>query len=178
MKQWDRTDVSGVFVVNHQRNLPALDREHERVFTQQQLADAGENGMGLTTTWDLFRLVRGMLQWGWPVNVVQDVLYGKGRLPHIPSHYIAAGTVAHFYSEISVLSIDVDGPGLHLDDTIGFLLPTGFFQERITSLQVNQTDVAYAPSGQKAGYKTTLKRKDVPVGTSIYVVRSSGTSNG
>jgi hypothetical protein len=175
MKQWQRTDVAGVFVVNHQRNLPALDREHEKVFTQQQLDDAAEYGMGLTTTWDLFRLVRGMMRWDWPASAVQDVLYGKGRLPSVPSHYVAAGTVAHFYSEISVLSIDVDGPGLQVGDTVGFLFPTGFFEERIASLQLNKRDVAQAPPGQRAGYKTTLKRKDVPVGTTIYLVRSTGT---
>ena len=81
-------------MVNHQRNLPALDREHEKVFTQQQLDDATDDGTGLTTTWDLFRLVRGMMRWGWPASAVQDVLYGKGRLPSVPSHYPAAGTVA------------------------------------------------------------------------------------
>ena len=42
MKNWKRTDVSGVFLVNHQRNIPALDRDHENAFTPQQLADADE----------------------------------------------------------------------------------------------------------------------------------------
>ncbi len=173
MKQWQRTDVSGVFVVNHQRNLPALDREHEKAFTQQQLDDAAENGMGLTTTWDLFRLARGMMRWSWPASTVQGVLYGKGRLPSVPSHYAPAGAVAHFYSDISVLSIDVDGPGLRVGDTVGFLFPAGFYEEQITSLQVNNQNVAEARPGQRAGYKTTLKRKEVPVGTPIYVVRST-----
>ena len=171
MKEWQRTDVSGVFVVNHQRNLPALDRNHENVFTEQQLGDAAENGMGLTTTWDLFRLVRGMMRWGWPGKVVQDVFYGKGRLPSIPSHYVAAGTVAHFYSDISVLSIDMAGPGLRVGDTVGFLFPAGFLEEKITSLEVNRQKVVEAHPGQRAGFKTTLKRSDVPVGTTIYVVR-------
>ena len=171
MKQWQRTDVSGVFVVNHQRNLPALDRNHESVFTKQQLDDAAENGMGLMTTWDLFRLVRGMIRWNWPKRVVQDVLYGKGRLPSIPSHYVAAGSVAHYYSDISVLSIDVAGPGLQVGNTVGFLFPAGFFEEQITSLQVNKQNVREARPGQRAGHKTKLKRKEVPDGTPIYVVR-------
>jgi hypothetical protein len=175
MKQWQRTDVSGVFVVNHQRNLPALYREHGHVFTQQQLDDAAENGMGLTTTWDLFRMIRGLMQWSWPPGTVQDVLYGTGRLPSVPSHYTAAGTVAHYYSDISVLSIDVNGPGLRVGDTVGFLFPSGFFQETVNSLQVNKEDVRQAAPGQRAGYKTTLTRNEVPVGTPIYVVGSWGT---
>lgn len=173
MKQWQRTDVSGVFVVNHQRNLPALEREVEKVFTDQQLGDATENGMGLTTTWNLFRLVRGMMRWGWPGKAVQDVFYGKGRLPSLPSHYVPAGTVAHFYSDASVVSVEVAGPGLRVGDTVGFLFPAGFFEEKITSLQVNKQSVVETQPGQRAGYKTTLKRKDVPVDTPIYVVRST-----
>ena len=157
MKQWDRRDVSGVLVVNHQRNLPALDREQIHVFTRQQLEDAAGNGMGLTTTWDFFRLVRGMLKWGWPQKTVQDVLYGNGRLPSIPSHYADAGTVVHFYSEKSVLSIDMSGAGLRVGDVVGFLLPTGFFEEHVTSLQVNKESVSEAWPGQKAGHRTTLK---------------------
>lgn len=170
VKQWERTDVSGVFLVNHQRNIPALKRDHDNVFTDQQLSDAKENGMGLFTTWDLFRLVRGMVRWGWPAKTVQDVFYGKGRLSAVPSHYVAAGTVAHYYTELSVLSIEVGASGLRVGDTVGFLFPAGFFEEQITSLQVDRKAVKEALPGQRAGYKTTLKRKDVPVGTPIYLV--------
>jgi hypothetical protein len=113
------------------------------------------------------------MRWGWPERVVQDVFYGKGRLASVPSHYTAAGMVAHFYTDISVLSIDVAGTGLRVGDRVGFLFPTGFFEETITTLQVAKQDVGQALPGQKAGYKTTLNRKEVPVGTPIYVVRSA-----
>ena len=170
VKQWNRTDVSGVFLVNHQRNLPCLERDHENVFTGQQLGDVQENGMGLFTTWDLFRLVRGMLHWNWPAKAVQDVFYGKGRLSSVPSHYVAAGTVVHFYTDISVLSVEVGEAGLRVGDTVGFFFPSGFVEEKITSLQVDRKLVIQAVPGQRAGYKTTLKRKDVPVGTKVYQV--------
>jgi hypothetical protein len=171
MREWQRTDIEGVFVVNHQRNLPALERDNENAFTEQQLIDAIENGTGLMTTWDLFRLVRGMILWNWPRGSVQDVFYGQGRLPSVPAHYAEAGTVVHFYSGISVLSIEVTGPGLRVADRVGLLLPAGFFEEQIVSLQVDKKDVAEVQSGQKAGLKTTLRRNDVPIGTKVYVVR-------
>src|SRR5206468_3493884 len=75
MKQWGRTDVHGMSLVNHQRNMPALDRDHENVFTAQQVQDAEHNGTGLMTTWELFRLLRGKTQWGWPDEAVCDVFY-------------------------------------------------------------------------------------------------------
>jgi hypothetical protein len=161
-----------VFVVNNQRNLPALDRDDENVFTEQQLNDAAENGTGLMTTWDLFRLVRGMVRWKWPKRFVQDVLYGKGRLPRVPSHYDPVGMVAHHYSDISVLSIEVGTTGLRVGDTVGFMFPAGFFEEQITSLEVNKEKRREVRPGERAGYKTSLKRKEVPNGTPIYLVRN------
>jgi hypothetical protein len=171
MKQWSRTDVTGVFLVNHQRNLPALDRNHANVFTPPQVADAEANGTGLITTWDLFRLIRGMMRWNWPKQAVQDVFYHTGRLPNIPSHYQRIGTVAHYYTEKSVLSIDVGESELRVGDTVGFLFEDSFFEEVVTSLQVNRQPVPEATAGQRAGYKTSLRRNEVPEGTVIYAVR-------
>jgi hypothetical protein len=171
MKQWARTDVSGVFLVNHERHLPALDRNHANVFTSPQIADAEANGTGLITTWDLFRLIRGMTRWNWPKKAVQDVFYHTGRLPNVPSHYLRAGAVAHYYTEKSVLSIEVGEAGLRVGDTVGFLFADGFYEEVVTSLQVNRQPVPEAAAGQRAGYKTSLRRNEVPEGTAIYAVR-------
>jgi hypothetical protein len=170
MKEWHTTEIGGVFLVNHQRNLPALLRNHEAVFTPQQVSDALANGTGLMTTWDLFRLVRGMIRWKWPGRTIQDIFFGKGRLPLVPSHYTLAGVVAHFYTEKSVASIDVGEAGLRLHDTVGFLLPTGFFEETVSSLEIERAPVSEALVGQRAGYKTSLERSDIPLGTPIYVV--------
>ncbi len=173
MKGRGRTDVSGVFLVNHERHLPALDRDHANVFTPPQIADAESNGTGLLTTWDLFRLIRGMARWNWPKSAVRDVFYHTGRLPRVPSHYRMVGTVAHYYTEKSVLSIDVNEVGLRAGDTVGFLFADGFFEEVVTSLQVNRQPVPAAATGQRAGYKTSLRRNEVPEGTTAYAVRTS-----
>lgn len=172
MQEWGRTEVSGVFLVNHQRNLPALGRDHANVFTGQQMADALAYRTGLMTTWDLFRLVRGMIRWGWPGAAVQDVFYGKGRLPSVPSHYAVVGEVAHFYDRASAVSVRLIG-SLRVGDTVGYLLPAGFFEEPITSLQMNKVAIQEGSPGQQVGYKTALSRKDLPDRTPIYVVRQS-----
>lgn len=175
VKEWNRTDVSGVFLVNHQRNLPALQRDHGNVFTAQQLADAEHNGMGLMTTWDLFRLIRGMITWQWPVKAVQDVFYGKGRLASLPSHYRDLGKLAHFYGEASVISIDLEHGCLKVGDTVGYFFEGGFFEEKIVSLQVGKKAINEAAIGERAGYKTSLTRRDIPAGARIYLVQPSGT---
>jgi hypothetical protein len=173
MREWGRTDVAGVSLVNHQRSLPGLERDHQNAFTQQQVEDAAQNGTALMTTWDLFRLVRGMTQWAWPPQAVRDVLYGVGRLPAYPSHYRQVGTVAHYWTDKSVVSIDVTAEGLKVGGRVGYLLADGFFEEEVGSLQVSHSAVQEAPPGKRVGMKTKLGRREIPVGTAAFVVGST-----
>jgi len=85
MKEWDRTDVRGVSIINHQRNLHALERNNQNVFTQPQIQDAMHHDITILTTWDLFLLLRGMMEWEWDPNVIQELFYRSGRMPRYPS---------------------------------------------------------------------------------------------
>lgn len=80
MKETDRTDIQGLCIINHQRHLPALDRDNENVFREDVVATAMKDDVALMTTWDLYRLVRGVLEYDWPRERVQDILYRPGRL--------------------------------------------------------------------------------------------------
>ncbi|WP_435017607.1 hypothetical protein TA3x_005225 [Tundrisphaera sp. TA3] len=158
----------GVTLVNHQRNLPPLERDNNSVFTDAQVADASDNGTGLMTTWDLFRLIRGMERWGWDKQHVQDVFFQAGRIGELPAHYRRVGEIAHYYDKISVASILVDdGERLSIGDTVGYVFEDRFHEEKVESLRVDKVDVREATSGQKAGYKTGLVRKDLPEGTAV-----------
>jgi hypothetical protein len=53
MREWGRTDLHGLAIVNHQRNIPALERDHDHVFQADVLSNAEDQGFGLLTTWDL-----------------------------------------------------------------------------------------------------------------------------
>jgi hypothetical protein len=171
MKQWGHTEVQGLSLVNHQRNLPALDRDHDNVFTRQQVEDAEQNGTGLITTWELFRLLRGKARWGWPDEAVFAVLYRTGRVPPYPAHYAPIGKVAKFWPDKAVVSIDIEGDQpLKAGDRVGFLLPAGFHEEDVSSLQVDRRTVQEAFPGQRAGHKTTLGKADVPLGTPVFRV--------
>ncbi len=170
IRQWNQTDVTGLSLVNHQRNLPALERDHANAFTNAQIQDAKQNGTGLMTTWDLFRLVRGMVRWGWPSETVKNVLYGQGQLSRLPSHYTVVGSVAHYWTEQRVISIDITGHLLRVGDRAGYLFADGFFEEEVTSLQVDKKSVREANPAQRVGMKTALERREVPVGTVVYCV--------
>lgn len=62
MREWGHTNVQGLEIINHERNIPALDRENKELFREELLINAQEQKIGLLTTWDLFRLTRSFLK--------------------------------------------------------------------------------------------------------------------
>ncbi|MDV3776949.1 hypothetical protein CMU25_09400 [Elizabethkingia anophelis] len=54
-KERNKFDVFGLYIVNHQRYLPALNRRNPP-FTSEQLSDAENDERGLLTTWQLFNI--------------------------------------------------------------------------------------------------------------------------
>ena len=169
MKQWSRTDVQGLALINHQRNLPALERDQANVFTEPQVQDAVMNATGLFTTWDLFRLLRGKARWGWPDEAICDLLYRTGRVPPYPTHYTPVGAVAKYWTEQSAVSIEATDT-LRVGDRVGYLLPSGFYEEQVTSLELHNTSVREIAAGQRGGHKTALDKAAVPVGTQVFRV--------
>jgi hypothetical protein len=103
MREWDRTDIRGLAIINHQRHLPGLDREHEHVFQADVVASAGDQGFGLLTTWDLFRLVRGFLAHGWRHDDVAGLFVASGRVQPVPAHYDLIGVVDGYWAQASAL---------------------------------------------------------------------------
>ena len=171
MKEWKRTDVQGLSIVNHQRNIPGLERNHQRVFTEQQVDDAEQSGSGLLTTWELFLLVRGMLDHGWDPVPVRSLLYRTGRIGRVPAHYQPVGLVFNYWSNVGVVGIDVQDAPLHLGDRAGFVLPGGFAEQTVESLELDGAAIEVAEPGQKVGLKTTLGRDLLHKGTLVCVVK-------
>ena len=169
MKEWNRTDVSGLSIINHQRALPPLNREHKTVFTNQQVEDAENHDFALATTWELFRLLRGKQAFNWPADVVLPLFYDRGRIKTIPLHWNEVGEVVHFYDKAEVVSIQLTAD-LKVGDRIGFDLPAEFVEEEVSSMEIDGTAVEHAAAGQKIGVKTSRKRSDLPDGRKVYLV--------
>jgi hypothetical protein len=95
MKEWKRTDVKGLSIINHQRHVPALERQFP--FRADLITNAEEHEFGLLTTWDLFRLVRGYLENNWKPEQVKPLFYKNGHIEPIPTHYELLGVIEHFW---------------------------------------------------------------------------------
>lgn len=171
IKEWKNFDVQALTLINHQRHLPPLDRDNAMPFRQEILDIADEHQMSLMTTWDLYRLVRGAIRWGWKPEYTQPVLYRLGRIDPLPAHYEFMGTVAHVYPEKAVVSVQIDAVGLSKDDRIAFELDVEFEEQDVTSLQVEKADVQTAAVGTRAGIVTHLNRAKLKIGTRVFLVR-------
>jgi hypothetical protein len=68
MREWKRTDVVGLALLNHQRHIPPLDRDNAMPFRQELIDAAHEMTLGLLTSWDVYRMIRNIEVNNWPTE--------------------------------------------------------------------------------------------------------------
>jgi hypothetical protein len=170
MKEWERTDVRGFSIVNHQRNLPALDRENRNPFQEDVITNASAHDFGLMTTWDLFRLVRSLMKNGWSHDQVREIFYRNGRIEPIPTHYRLIGVVEHIWPKVGAVGIRVQQDEICRGDRIAFEMPVEFEEQDVGSLQMDNQDVNRVGVGQLAGILTSLIGHGLREGMRVYQV--------
>jgi len=170
MKEWDRTDVRGISIINHQRNIPPLERNNSKVFTKQQIDDANSNDITLITTWNLFLLVRGMIKWNWQPEVIQDLFYRKGVLSKIPTIYLPVGRIIKYWKKINVIEVKIDKNEIQKGQRIGYVTAKGYFEEYALSIQVENKNVEEATAGEIVGIKTKYSNNIIVKNTLVCIV--------
>lgn len=170
MRQWARNDVRGLSIINQQRGLPALDRDNINTFQQDVLDNATDQGFGLLTALDMFRLLRNKRRWGWPDEVVAPLLYGDGRIAPIPTHYARVGVVDGFFEKAGVLTLTVTDRGFEVGEELAFALPMDYEQQLVESIQFDDAAVQRAEPGQRVGVKTHLTKAQARKGVEVYCV--------
>jgi len=171
MKEWGRTDVGGVSIINHQRNVPGLDRSPSP-FTDVLLTNAVDQQFGLMTSWDLFRLVRNFLQLGWRPDDVRPLLYRHGRIEAVPAHYEYVGVIERYWEKVGVVGIRVVEAAVQQGDRIAYELPIDYVEQEVQSLQAERLAVASAAAGVLAGVKTNLTKKQARTGVRVFRVKA------
>jgi hypothetical protein len=169
-REWKRTDVRGLSIINHQRHLLGLARDSDNVFQDAVLTTADEQGLTLLTTFDLFRLVRGSKQNGWRHDDVADLFYRSGRLAPVPLHYRLIGEIDHYWDGPGAIAFDLTGESLSVGDTVAYELPVDFLEETVESVQLDGVDVERATPGERVGLKTGLDKAQARGGVRIFVV--------
>lgn len=171
MREWSKTDVSGLTIINHQRSLPPLSRDHVLPFRQEMLDAAEQQSIGLMTTWDLHRLVKGTIENSWDKEFLRYVLYQKGRVEPIPSHYRYLGTIQRHIKDTSIIGIQIEENQLSLGEVIAYELSTSFREQRCSSLQIDNQNIQTAsPSETPVGILSELSEHEIKIGTRVFVI--------
>lgn len=166
IKEWKRTDVHGLTVVNHQKHIPPLDRDNIMPFRQEILDSAEQTDLGLMTTWDLYRLARSYLKNSWKPEDVKPVFYRSGRIEPLPGHYRNLGRVKQVWK--NAFSIQIEQEELRLGEAIAFEFPVDFEERKVKSLQLNNTAVQSAATGAEVGVQTTEVVPDLREGIRVF----------
>jgi hypothetical protein len=169
MREWERTNILPLSIVNHQRHLPPLERENKTPFRKELLDHSEESRLGMITTWDLFRLVRSFQKNNWAAKDVKPLFYRSGRIGIIPAHYKYLGRVAQVWTH--AFSVIVDEEELCTGDRIAFEVPLGSEETLVTSLQLDNSDVGRAAVGSEIGIRTTPEPPKLKEGMRVFRVR-------
>lgn len=150
MKEWERLDVRGLTIINHQRHLPPLERQNAGVFQPDLVTTADAQDLGLLTTWDLHRLLRSARLNGWQTQDLLPVLYGTGRIVPVPAHYSLIGTIEHIWPRPEVVGIRLSAP-LQQGNRLA-TCPSVLWREFVAqSVQVSNQERIDAAAGELAG---------------------------
>jgi len=168
MRELTRTDVQAISIINHQRHLPALDRDNVTPFREEIIIAAEQQHVGLMTTWELFRLARSFLRNKWLPKHIKACFYRFPRIAILPMHYEQIGIVENFYKRPNAVSIRInEGMTLHQGDIIAFETAVEFVEQRIDSMQIDDKAAEMAEGGSLAGikckYPPSIVRKDMVV---------------
>ena len=168
MKEWGRTDINCLTIINHQRNIPSLDRENNKPYRQEQLDSASQIDLGLMTTWDLYRLLRSFLRNKWEPENVKPLFYKSKRISIIPENYNYIGVVKNIWPNPQAFGVLLEKGSLDKGDIIGFETPVEIVEYEVISLQIEEEDVQHAEAGVEVGIKTTEFSSLLKKGYKIY----------
>jgi hypothetical protein len=166
MREWKKTNLKALSIINHQRNLPALTRD-DNLIRAEILPTIEQQEIGVITTLDLFRLVRGKEQCGWDDKHIRPLFLQSGRIRPIPLHYEYVGKVTKFKDDIC--GIAVEAVQVRATDTIAFELDLNFVELKADGLQIDNKVVEIAEVGQTFGIRTKLSKAEL-MGSSVFRV--------
>lgn len=166
IREWDRTDVNPLTIINHQRYLPPLERENAMPFREDMVENSKLSRHGLLTTFDLFRLVKSFLKNQWKPENVKPIFYNHGRIEIIPAHYKYLGKINNVWKE--AFSVQIEKDNIKTGDKIGFETDIDFEEATILSLQLESQPVQEAISGSEIGIKANFEKIKLKKGMKIY----------
>lgn len=163
-----RHDIRGIFIVNHKKHLPAIERGE--AFTEPQIQDAEYSEYGLTTTWDIFSAIHKVFEGNLEFEDVRHALDTQhGIIEYLPRSYEEIGEVVKFYKKPHAALIRLfNGKTLLTGQEVVFISGDSQINQIAESIEVENSSVDEVGSESEFGLKV---KSPVKKGSRFFVVR-------
>ena len=156
-KERDKFDVHALYIVNHQRYLPPLDRINPP-FNSNQIQDAVYDERSLVSTWQLYNLYfmveRGIIT----KEEAQKALLSDGLVDFKPQNLIFIDEPKEILKNGTVCIVNINNIELNVGDEL-IVERNGQYQKVVLkSIRINDKPLNKADSGE-IGLSTTLPIK-------------------
>ncbi|MFP5080867.1 hypothetical protein [Pedobacter sp. JCM 36344] len=147
-KQRGTFDVFPLYIVNHQRHLPAAVRKNPP-FNANQISDAENDDRGLLTTWQLFNLF-ALVERGIITNEAgRECFYQKGYIDFIPKTKKLLGVPKEHFRNNTVVILDLkDEPRVKAGDQLIVACEDEVKQVKVLSVQFDDQEVLESAAGE------------------------------
>ncbi len=152
-KERNSFDVFGLYIVNHQRNLPPEQRQNPP-FQNHQVTDAQNEERGLLTTWQLFRLYSDINLGCITKDEAREALTEYGFVDFYPNDAVDLGSPEKLYSENKICIITLNDIEISTGDILIAKTGKNFSNVTIKNIQFNDKDVDSIKNG-KVGIELT-----------------------
>ena len=146
-KERQKFDVYALYIVNHQRYLPPINRQNPP-FLQEQISDAEEDERGLLTTWELFKTFNYINNGLLTKQNVKKSLLKYGLIEPIRDNLRHIGKAAEIYKDGKVVIINLNNIKFSIGDTLIINKDNQYFKVKIVNIQLNDTNVKEADNGE------------------------------
>lgn len=154
-KERNAFDVFALYIVNHQRYTPPLNRTNPP-FNEQQIADAISDERGLLSTWQLFNLYNEVGAGLISKEKARLQILQYGHVIFKPKLTANIGQPKEILKDGFVVIIELKNIDLKVNDKIIIEKRGSYASAKILSLQLNNKDVQQVKNGE-VGIKLDLK---------------------
>jgi len=146
-KERGKFDVYGLYLVNHQRHIPAKQRENPP-FTKEQIQDAINDERGLLTTWKLFNLYFDIQNGLITKEEAKQLFYKYGLISFIPQNIILVDTIKEIFLKGEVFILNLKDVKIKTGDILYIEKNKKFQQLTILEIKLDDKIISEIDNGE------------------------------
>jgi hypothetical protein len=146
-KERNSFDVFALYIVNHQRYLPPLERRNPP-FSEQQMADAQSDERGLLATYELFKLYNNIEEGFITKEDARRSLLKCGLVEFKPSNSYLLGCPLEVHHKGQVVILDISNANIKKGASIVVCNEEAWFKTEILEIPLNDETVETVSKGE------------------------------